>query len=136
MSSMISHLLYFSIIFIVGEILVNLTIFKYLRIKYQNNELENNKETTDTFLRINISVFKGMLERFVLFLALVLNISQILIVFGTIKIGTQIDKSKKIRNDYFIIGNIFTIIVAIAYQYIYLRWRYEINIISTICNCS
>jgi hypothetical protein len=133
---MINHILYFLSIFIVGEFLVNLTIFKYLRFKYKKNKSQDETEPKDTFLLINISVFKGLLERFVIFLALVLSIPQILIAFGAIKIGTKFDKSEKIQNDYFLVGNILTIIIAIIYHYIYLKWRSEINIMELICNCS
>jgi len=40
---------------------------------------------------------------------------QILVVFGALKIGTRLDKSDAIKNDYFIIGNFSSILAALIY---------------------
>lgn len=60
------------------------------------------------FLGMDISVFKGILERFVIFFCLSIGIQQILIVFGALKIGTRLvnQKTNTISNDYFLIGNL------------------------------
>jgi len=109
------------IIFILGEILVNNTFFKYLK-KYfhiDTNELEQENPKSNKFLGLDISVFKGVLERLVLYLCMVLNLNQVLIAFGALKIGTRIEKNEKIKNDYFLIGNFSSILIAIIYNYLF-----------------
>lgn len=108
-------LLVFLSVFIVGELIVNNTLFAYIKSYFKFKSQDENK-----FLFFNISVFKGVLERFVLFLALSMDLSQILIVFGAIKIGTRINPNQdRIKNDYFLIGNFFTILVSILYILLY-----------------
>jgi hypothetical protein len=103
-------------VFAIGEVFINLTLFHYLRRHYQAAELVNNERLF--FLRI--SVFKGVLERFVLLVALILNLGQILIVFGALKLGTRLDdKSIKVNNDYFLIGNFCTLLTAFTYFFFY-----------------
>lgn len=110
--------LYFVLIFIIGEILFNLSLFKYLK-KYFNIEKTSGDESVNKFLGFEISVFKGLLERFVLYFALAINLTQILIVYGAIKIGTRFEKNDKIKNDYFLIGNFSSIFVSIIYYFIF-----------------
>jgi hypothetical protein len=110
--------LYFILIFIIGEILLNLTFFKYLK-KYFNVEKIATDDTINKFLGFDISIFKGLLERLVLYFALTISISQILILYGAIKIGTRFEKNNKIKNDYFLIGNFSSVFVAIIYYFIF-----------------
>lgn len=107
--------LYFLLLFCLGELIVNLTLFNWLKKTFSDSE---NNEPEKTILGLSISVFKGILERFTLFLALFINIPFVLTVFGAIKIGTRLEKNNKIKNDYFIIGNLFTILLAISYSYL------------------
>lgn len=116
---MILKLAILSGVFVLGEIICNLTIFKYLRKAFPQEEQQG--DVPKEFLRLNISVFKGLLERFVLFTALVMGLSQILIVFGTLKIGSRFDKNNKIKNDYFIIGNFVTILLVLIYLFCFQR---------------
>ncbi|MBC7426172.1 MAG: hypothetical protein H7321_06515 [Bacteroidia bacterium] len=106
----------FAAIFVVGEFAVNKTLFRYLK-KYF--KVVTSEENSKPFAGFNISLFKGMLERFVIFFALVLNLSQILIVFGAIKIGTRLNERVKVQNDYFIIGNFLSIFLSISYYECY-----------------
>lgn len=109
----------FLAIFILGELIVNRTIFRYIK-NYFNDSISDELQVDQKkFLGFSISVFKGIIERFLIYYALILNISQILIVFGAIKIGTRFDKNNKIKNDYFIVGNFFTILISILYYYFY-----------------
>jgi len=103
--------LIFIIILIVGEIIA-FFIFKFI-----NFSLENIWE-----LKINRSVLKGVLERLFLFLALVYYIPQALIAFGAIKIGTRFIKEEdnKISNDYFYIGNMTSLLIALLY---FIIWK-------------
>jgi hypothetical protein len=109
-------LLIFVMVFLAGELLVNKTAFRYIKSYFQVDDTEQKP-----FIGMNISTFKGMLERFIIFLALSLSVSQILIVFGTIKIGTRLDNKQKIKNDYFLIGNFCTVLFSLIYYYLFLR---------------
>jgi hypothetical protein len=110
--------LHFLSIYILGEILLNLTFFNYLKKYFKVDKITSPDETNDKFLGFDISIFKGLLERLVLFFALTINLSQILIVYGAIKIGTRFEKNDKIKNDYFLIGNLSSIFFSIIYYYI------------------
>jgi hypothetical protein len=115
---MIYCILYFILIFAIGETLLNFTFFPYLK-KYFDIESKSGGESEKSFLGINVSIFKGLLERFLIYFALCINITQILIVYGAIKIGTRFEKNDKIKNDYFLIGNFSSILFAIVYYYIF-----------------
>ena len=112
--------LYFVLIFLIGEILMNLTFFQYMK-KYFKVEKTLGDELVSKFLRFEISTFKGLLERFVLYFALTINLTQILIVYGAIKIGTRFEKNDKIKNDYFLIGNFSSIFISIVYYFIFTK---------------
>ncbi len=118
---MIIQILIFLAIFVTGEIILNLTFFPYLKNYFHFKESDANKEneTTKPFLGLPISIFKGGLERFIVYLFLTINLSQILIVFGALKIGTRIDKNEKIKNDYFLIGNFTSLFIAVMYYYLF-----------------
>lgn len=66
------------------------------------------------------SVVKGILERAVLYIGLLHGFPQILIAFGALKIGTRLheDKKTKISNDYFLVGNLISILLAMLYAII------------------
>lgn len=110
------HLICFITIFGVGELLVNPTLFAFLRRHFLQLP---DQEMPPKLLGLPVSVFKGSLERFTLFLALVLPLYFLLTVFGTIKIGTRLEKNNKVQNDYFIIGNLFTILIAMLYSWVW-----------------
>jgi hypothetical protein len=71
--------------------------------------------------KIDISVIKGVLERLFLFLCLVHNLPQALIAFVAIKIGTRFlpENGDKISHDYFLIGNITSLLIAVLYYSIW-----------------
>ena len=126
---MIYNALVFVVICIIGELIMNYTFFKYLKTYFKVTEhmLENENNNNDLFMGFHISIFKGLLERFVIYLCLVLAISQILIVYGALKIGTRINLPQsdtlKIKNDYFLIGNFGSIFIAVLYYKIYILLR-------------
>lgn len=111
----------FTLIFFIGELLVNFSIFKYLKKYFQFNEQKANREndTFKPFLGIRLSIFKGILERLTIFFCLVISLPQVLIVFGALKIGTRLDKTKEITNDYFLIGNFISILIGAIYYYLH-----------------
>lgn len=104
-------------IFTVGELISNSLIFS--RIHKLFSKVSSSESPPTKILFLPISTFKGVLERFVLFIALLFNLSQILIVFGAIKLGTRLDAKDKVSNDYFIVGNFTSILIAIFYFVLY-----------------
>lgn len=122
---MIIQVLVFTLIFIAGEFLLNYTFFPYLKKYFQFREEDANKEneTSKPFLGLPISVFKGALERFIVYFFLSIGLSQILVVFGALKIGTRIDKNEKIKNDYFLIGNFSSLFIAVMYYYLFQKYQ-------------
>lgn len=106
-----SKLVLFTAIYLLGEIV------SYFIFKFMDFLLESEKKWD---WRINRSVFKGSIERFFLFLALVYHIPQALIAFGALKIATRFsDEKDKISLDYFFIGNITSLTIAIFYYVIF-----------------
>lgn len=67
------------------------------------------------------TVFKEVLERGVITIWLLSGISSLLVVFGTIKLGTRLSDNKEMKNDYFLIGNLSTILLAVIYSNLILR---------------
>ncbi|MDN5216747.1 hypothetical protein QQ020_32050 [Fulvivirgaceae bacterium BMA12] len=67
-----------------------------------------------------LGILKGGLERIFLFLSLTNGFPQSLIVFGTLKIATRFKKESKISNDYFLIGNLISLMLGISY---YMIWN-------------
>ncbi|MFV8354169.1 hypothetical protein [Flavobacterium sp. XS2P14] len=118
----LSKILVFVIIFIIGEFLFNFTWFAYLRKYFEKSVIAQEKEIKNEnnnkkFLHLNISTFKGVMERLIISVFLISNFPPILIVFGTLKLGTRISEHKEIKNDYFLIGNLSSILVALIYFY-------------------
>jgi hypothetical protein len=101
-------ILYFAIAFLGGEILA-LLIFYFIRSKY---EIKSTKTGS--------SIAKGMLERFAILLGLVASLPTIIVFFGALKLGTRFkEQDSKISNDYFLVGNVISISIAISQFLIY-----------------
>lgn len=114
------------LIFLIGEILINVTWFKYLKAKFTEENLKakisdtETKDSSKTLLRLNISTFKGVMERLIIAICLAIGVAPILIVFGALKIGTRLKSpDDKIQNDYFLIGNLSSIFISVMYVYIF-----------------
>jgi hypothetical protein len=90
------------------------TWFKYLKTYFGFTGKKAVSEKP--FLFLQMSVFKGVFERFVLSIGLILSFPTILIVFGTLKIATRF-KDEEMKNDYFLIGNVSSILLALFYYY-------------------
>lgn len=101
--------LIFFIAFTAGELLA-LIIFYFIR-----NHFDPAAKKTAS------SIIKGVLERFALLLGLVAQLPTIIIFFGAIKLGTRFKdgQESKISNDYFLIGNISSITIAILEYLVY-----------------
>lgn len=65
------------------------------------------------------SILKGILERGILYFALLMGYNNIIMFFAALKLGTRLDqdKEKKISNDYFLVGNLISIGAVVLYIY-------------------
>ena len=73
------------------------------------------KEDHDPALNLK-DVLKGMLERLVLIIGLMAGYPHVITAFGALKIGTRIKSEEtKVSNDYFLVGNLISILAAIGY---------------------
>lgn len=77
-------------------------------------------------------VFKGVLERLMLSIGLAHGIPTVVIVFGALKVATKLSltsadtKPEHVasHNDYFIIGNVLSILFGIIYALIAVHWGF------------
>jgi len=104
------NIFHFGLAFCAGEIL-SLLIFYFIRKKYEKRNIAAGG-----------SVLKGMLERFALLLGLTAGVPTIIIFFGAIKLGTRLKEQQEspISNDYFLVGNITSIIIVLLQFQTYL----------------
>ena len=94
-----------------GEILA-FYIYKFL-IWFLNREKN---------MKVDRAVVKGVIERLFLFPSLVYGFPQALIAFGALKIGTRfVKEANKISNDYFYIGNIVSLLIALIYYALWVQ---------------
>lgn len=109
----------FLLLFVIGEVIASV-VFLIIRGSLLGKGA--------SFKPLDIESIKGMLERLVLMLALVAGHPTILVMFGTLKLGTRLnnesgdEKKKAISNNYFLIGNFASVLVsiidAIAWAYL------------------
>ena len=106
----------FFLIFLFGEIVANLG-FIFIVNPLMKKDVEILKKSKWK------GVYKGILERFLLFLGMINGITMILLFFGALKIGTRLesDKDSKVSNDYFLIGNLISVLFVIFYYLLYNR---------------
>ncbi len=71
------------------------------------------------------SIFKGVIERIFLFIALSNDYTQVLTFFSALKLATRL-KHKEINsdgennfNDYYLVGNLVSVAIAIGYVYLF-----------------
>jgi len=74
------------------------------------------------------AIFKGFIERLFLFIALVNGYSQALTFFSALKVATRLkhneDSASVDRfNDYYLLGNLISVAVAIGYVYLYIHFK-------------
>ncbi|MDN5203619.1 hypothetical protein QQ008_19680 [Fulvivirgaceae bacterium BMA10] len=103
-------ILTFFSIFLIGEVVAFLLYYFVGKIRKK----EKSERMSAT------SLLKGALERAFVFLSLTNDFPQSLIVFGALKIATRIRPENKISNDYFLIGNLISLILAVLY---YVVWK-------------
>lgn len=109
------------LIYILIELLSNLTIFPMLNKWYGVKKHEGEKL---------YPWLKGIIERQCLILGLLCNIPQVLVAFGALKIGTKLggqpkSTAEKTSTEYYLIGNLVSISIAIGFIYL----KNKINLI-------
>jgi len=102
----------FITVFLILEFVANFFIFPLLN-RYFN--IGQSKEEKYVEPQIGPRL-KGILERFCVAMALSLGFESILAAFGALKIGTRL-KGKEINNDYFLFGNLLSILIALFEYY-------------------
>lgn len=105
---MIHHFLQYSLFFLIQELLA-LPVFYAIRRYYS-------AQSTVTQNKWLYSALKGVLERLVIFVGLVNEVPSVVTFFGAVKLGTRLDDDKKNRvsNDYFLVGNLVSILMVTA----------------------
>ena len=99
-----NNLLIHITIFVVGELLA-LIIF-YLITKMFKRDLTLS------------GVLRGGLERAFVFVVLLINMPAGIAFFGALKIATRLKDDDKISNDYFLVGNLVSVLIVIGYYQI------------------
>ncbi len=107
-------IVWFIVAFAIGE-MIALAIFYFIRRKFE----PGNKHTV-------LSITKGMLERGVMLLGLVLSVPTIIIFFSALKLGTRLKEQQdsKVSNDYFLIGNLISVAIALIEFIIYKKLEF------------
>ena len=106
----------FLFIYISGESISILIFIGISRLFHKRNSKTGDLKKNEVS---GVSICKGSLERLFLFVSLVQDIPQSFIVFGALKIATRIKDDSKITNDYFLVGNLISLLIAIGYFLIY-----------------
>jgi hypothetical protein len=71
------------------------------------------------------SLVKGVIERFFLTFSLVNGLPHVLALFGALKLATRLKREKEkedLYNDFYLVGNFISVIVAIFYMIIYNKY--------------
>lgn len=74
--------------------------------------------------KVNLAtMLKGLLERTFVVVVLVLGLASALTMLGALKIATRIkDEETKVSNDFFLMGNLISIMFGIVYYLLYLEF--------------
>ncbi len=100
--------IYHIAIYVVGE-LISLGVFFLITKMFQRS------------LTLS-SILRGALERGFLYIILLVNLPQGMAFFGALKIATRLKDDDKISNDYFLVGNLVSVLIVIGY---YLMSQYS-----------
>lgn len=93
---------------VVGEVLIHVLLYVISRFIGKTNK--------DKISRT--SVLKGVLERFFVVVTLWFGLTHALTLLGALKIATRIkDTEDKVSNDFFLIGNLVSVLAAIGYWF-------------------
>ncbi len=102
----LTSLLKFAFLVFIGEVLLPILLF--LVSKFIGKEKKDKISRT--------SILKGVLERIFILVSLHFNLAQSLTLLGALKIATRIkDTEDKVSNDFFLIGNLLSVLFGILY---------------------
>src|SRR5882672_8970163 len=91
---------------IAGEIIIHFLFFMISRMIGKSNKDKINA----------VSILKGILERIFVVVSLWFAMTQSLTLLGALKIATRIkDNEDKVSNDFFLIGNLISVLFGIGY---------------------
>jgi hypothetical protein len=115
-------------VLIIGEMISN-ALFYFVRKLFAKEDTKD-EQTNPDYIDPKVSIGKGIFERIVLFVFLTFGHMPILILFGALKIGTRLKDSnnKSISNDYFLVGNLLSVLMAFIY-YLVIKYCFEIDFI-------
>ena len=111
-----AQLIFFAVIFILGEG-VAWGLFFVLR------STMHEQEGGQPRLR---AILKGIIERLMLTIGMINGFPQIIIAFGALKIATRLHdekRDKEISNDYFLMGNFLSMLLAVLESAIFLNFQ-------------
>lgn len=97
-------IIYYIAIFVVGELLSLLLFWLITKLFSRSLSLS--------------SVLRGALERLFLYIILLVKLPQGLAFFGALKIATRLKDDDKISNDYFLTGNLVSVLVVLGYYFL------------------
>ncbi len=91
---------------IAGEVIIHVLFFAIAKMIGKSS-----KDRVST-----VSILKGMLERIFVVVSLRFGMTQSLTLLGALKIATRIkDSEDKVSNDFFVIGNLISVLFGISY---------------------
>jgi uncharacterized membrane protein len=94
---------------ILGELLIHVLFFSLSKFFGKDKKDKIN----------GISIFKGVLERTFILVSFYFNMTSALTLLGALKIATRIkDTEDKISNDFFLVGNLISVLFGIGYYII------------------
>lgn len=84
------------------------------------------------------SIFKGIVERIFLSVSLINDLPHALTFFSALKLATRLKHTEAKEehnsfNDYYLLGNLASVLVAIGYAHLYLNFD-KIDLLTRICN--
>jgi hypothetical protein len=115
-------------VYVLGELFSHHVLFRLLNQRFLNRK-NNQSDPAGTEVEFESKAqLKGHFERGMLALGLAAGFPQILIAFGALKVGTffKDGNESKISSDYYLIGNVVSISIAIVYAVI---WRVTMDAI-------
>ncbi len=113
---MMSNLLQIATVFIAGEILA-FFVFAYIRRIFGGQSSDKVAQA---------AILKGIIERLFIYAGLLNDFPHVITALAALKLGTRLadDTTTRISNDYFLVGNLVSILLAILYTAVAFNWMY------------
>jgi hypothetical protein len=112
--------LLFALIYLLGEAIAYF-IFAFIRKRFESKTPAPEQNARERRRNKYNTIAKGLLERFFIYISLANGLPHVLTLLGALKIGTRLDAEKQhaVSNDYFLIGNLVSILLALLYFFVY-----------------